>query len=81
MKARVPSSENEIPKINRDKRNFDYELRSWEEVARIYTANTGETMNAKLAEHVHARAIKKLRVLLDKSQNSKLSELLNSELD
>jgi hypothetical protein len=81
MKARVPSFESEIPKINRDKRNFDYELRSWEEVARIYTANTGETMNAKLAEHIHARAIKKLRVLLEKSQNSKLNELFNSELD
>jgi hypothetical protein len=81
MKARVPSFESEIPKINRDKRNFDYELRSWDEVARIYTVNTGEIMNAKLAEHIHARAIKKLRILLEKSQNSKLNELFNSELD
>lgn len=81
MKAHVPSSENEIPRLSRDKRNFDYTLRSWEEVARIYTATTGEAMHAKLAEHIHAKAIKKLRALLEKPQNSKINELFNSELD
>jgi hypothetical protein len=38
-------------------------------------------MHAKLAEHIHAKAIKKLRALLEKPQNSKISELFNSELD
>lgn len=81
MKASLPSSHHDSNELNRDKRNYDYSLRSWAEVARLYSEKTGEKMSSKHAEHIHARALKKLALALDKAENIKLRNILDAELD
>lgn len=82
MKAGIPSDHNEYPKTQSclHKRHLDFSLRPWDTVAKMYTERTGEAMNAKLAENVHGRAIKKLRIALEKASNAQILEVLRSEL-
>lgn len=81
MKASVPSFESQYQPINRDRRKLDFSLRTWDQVAELYTARTGEPMTGKHAEHIHSRAIRKLRIMLARAENAATSELFEAEID
>lgn len=81
MKASIPSHDSEIPKINRNKRKLDFTLRTWQQVADMYNAKTGENMSADVAENTHYRALRKLRIALEKAENAGLRELFEAEMD
>lgn len=81
MKAGIPSAHNEYSdKSCLEGRHMVEGLRPWSEVSRLYTEKTGQMMNPKLAENVHQRALKKLRIALEKASNAQILEVLRSEL-
>lgn len=80
MKGGIPSEHNEYPDRPCRDRPASDGLRPWAEVSRMYTANTGEMMNPKLAENVHQRALKKLRIVLGSASNAEVLDLLRAEL-
>jgi len=82
MKAGIPSEHSPFSnKARRDNRNLSDGLRPWGEVARLYTEKTGEAMNAKLAENINQRALKKVRIALEKAANAQILETFSSEFD
>jgi hypothetical protein len=82
MKAGIPSEHSQYSnKAQVEKRKPSDGLRPWGEVASLYTEKTGEPMNAKLAENINQRALKKLRIALEKASNAQILETFSSEFD